>query len=82
MVYAKDAGRADGLNPFDHGDACTTAMRTDALKQELDCGGYGIVFGGARRDEERSLPRNSTSRFATSIMAGIRASSVPSSDGS
>ena len=54
LVYANEAGRAAGLNPFDHGDAYTTAMRTDALKQALDRGGYDIVFGGARRDEEKS----------------------------
>lgn len=29
-------------------------MRTGALKQALDQGGYDIVFGGARRDEETS----------------------------
>src|SRR5690606_1203454 len=30
-VHANEAGRAAGMNPFDHGDAYTTAMRTDAL---------------------------------------------------
>lgn len=54
VVHANEAGRAAGLTPLDHGDAYTTAMRTDALKQALDSGGYDIVFGGARRDEERS----------------------------
>jgi sulfate adenylyltransferase subunit 2 len=54
VVYANEAGRAAGLNPFDHGEAYTTAMRTDALKQALNRGGYDIIFGGARRDEERS----------------------------
>jgi sulfate adenylyltransferase subunit 2 len=29
-------------------------MRTEALKQALDSGGYDIIFGGARRDEEKS----------------------------
>jgi sulfate adenylyltransferase subunit 2 len=54
LVYANEAGRAAGLNPIDHGHAYTSAMRTDALKQALDRGGYDIVFGGARRDEEKS----------------------------
>lgn len=53
-VHANEQGRAAGVNPFDHGDAYTTAMRTDALKQALDDGGYDVVFGGARRDEEKS----------------------------
>ena len=54
VVYTNEEGRAAGLNPFDNGDAYTTAMRTDALKQALDRGGHDIVFGGARRDEEKS----------------------------
>ncbi len=29
-------------------------MRTEALKQALDTGGYDVIFGGARRDEEKS----------------------------
>ena len=53
-VYANEAGRAAGINPFDHGDAYTTAMRTDALRQALDRGRHDVVFGGARRDEERT----------------------------
>ena len=54
IVYANEEGCAAGLNPFDHGDHYTTTMRTGALKQALDQGGYDIIFGGARRDEERS----------------------------
>lgn len=53
-VHANEQGRAAGMNPFDHGDAYTTIMRTDALKQALDAGEYDMVFGGARRDEEKS----------------------------
>ncbi|MCB1498812.1 MAG: sulfate adenylyltransferase subunit CysD [Bauldia sp.] len=54
IVHANEEGRAAGLNPFDHGDAYTTVMRTEALKDALDRGGYDVVFGGARRDEEKS----------------------------
>lgn len=54
LVYANASGRAAGINPFDHGDYYTTAMRTEPLKKALDAGGYDIVFGGARRDEEKS----------------------------
>lgn len=53
-VYANEEGRAEGVNPFEHGDRYTTLMRTEALKQALDQGGYDVIFGGARRDEERS----------------------------
>ena len=53
-VHANEAGRARGINPFEHGDAYTTLMRTDPLKQALSDGGYDVIFGGARRDEEAS----------------------------
>jgi sulfate adenylyltransferase subunit 2 len=53
-VRANEEGRALGLDPIEHGDRYTTAMRTDALKMALDAGGYDVIFGGARRDEEAS----------------------------
>jgi len=53
-VHANEEGRAAGLNPFDHGDRYTTAMRTEPLKTALDSGGFDIIFGGGRRDEEKS----------------------------
>ncbi|ADM10741.1 Sulfate adenylyltransferase, small subunit [Parvularcula bermudensis HTCC2503] len=52
IVYANEEGRRQGLNPFDHDKLYTTRMRTDALKAALDQGGYDVIFGGARRDEE------------------------------
>ena len=54
IAYANEEGRAAGINPFDHGDHYTLAMRTEPLKTALDAGGYDIIFGGARRDEEKS----------------------------
>ncbi len=54
IVAANEAGRAEGINPFNHGEHYTRVMRTDPLKQALDAGGYDVIFGGARRDEERS----------------------------
>ncbi len=53
-VEANEEGRRQGLNPIEHGDTYTSVMRTDALKQALDKGGYDVIFGGARRDEEAS----------------------------
>lgn len=52
IVHANEEGRAQGINPFEHGDVYTTLMRTDALKQGLDAHGFDVIFGGARRDEE------------------------------
>jgi len=54
LVDANEAGRTAGLNPFDHGERYTSAMRTEPLKLALDRGEYDVVFGGARRDEEKS----------------------------
>jgi sulfate adenylyltransferase subunit 2 len=54
IAHANEAGRAAGVNPFDHGDRYTAIMRTEPLKTALDDGGFDIIFGGARRDEERS----------------------------
>ena len=54
IVHANEEGRVAGINPFDHGDDYTSIMRTEPLKAALDRGGYDVVFGGARRDEEKS----------------------------
>ncbi len=54
IAYSNEEGRAAGINPFDHGDKYTSIMRTEPLKTALDKGRYDIIFGGARRDEEKS----------------------------
>lgn len=57
-------GVAAGINPFDHGSArYTHVMKTEALKQALTAGGYDAVFGGARRDEERSRAKERVFSF-------------------
>jgi sulfate adenylyltransferase subunit 2 len=54
-VHTNPEGLAATINPFDHGsDEYTRIMKTVALRQALDAGGYDIALGGARRDEERS----------------------------
>lgn len=54
-VHTNPDGLAASVNPFDHGsDEYTRIMKTMALRQALDAGGYDIALGGARRDEERS----------------------------
>lgn len=54
IVYTNEDGVRRGINPFDHGAAYTDIMKTQALKDALDAGGFDAVFGGARRDEEKS----------------------------
>jgi sulfate adenylyltransferase subunit 2 len=55
LVHTNQAGLRDNVNPFDSGSsAYTRIMKTEALKQALEAGGYDAAIGGARRDEEKS----------------------------
>lgn len=53
-VHTNTDAVKQGINPFDHGSSYTDIMKTQALKQAIDEGGYDVAFGGARRDEEKS----------------------------
>ena len=54
-VHTNHEGVKAGVTPFTHGSAAyTDIMKTAALKQALDAGGYDAALGGARRDEEKS----------------------------
>ena len=53
VVHVNQAGRAAGINPFDHRDY-TDVMKTRALREGLDLHGFRTAIGGARRDEEAS----------------------------
>ncbi|WP_415238875.1 sulfate adenylyltransferase subunit CysD [Seleniivibrio woodruffii] len=55
IVYKNPEGEEQGINPFTHGSRIhTDVMKTDALKQALNLHGFDMIFGGARRDEEKS----------------------------
>jgi sulfate adenylyltransferase subunit 2 len=55
IVHTNQAGLRDNVNPFESGSsAYTRIMKTEALKQALEAGGYDAAIGGARRDEEKS----------------------------
>ena len=55
VVHTNPEGVEMGIDPFLHGSKIhTDLMKTQALKQALDAGGYDAVIGGARRDEEKS----------------------------
>jgi len=55
IVHTNGDGLARGITPFSHGSRLyTDIMKTEALKQALDKGGFAAAFGGARRDEEKS----------------------------
>ena len=64
IVHTNADGLAQGINPFDHGSKnYTDIMKTQALKQALDAGGYDAAFGGARRDEEKSRAKERVFSF-------------------
>lgn len=54
IVHTNRKALEEGINPFDHGSAYTDIMKTQALKDALDAHGFDVIFGGARRDEEKS----------------------------
>lgn len=55
LVHTNRQRQEEGVNPFTYdSDRYTTLMKTEALKQALDKGGFDFILGGARRDEEKS----------------------------
>lgn len=55
LVHINPEAISKGINPFDHGSALHTDItKTEGLKQALDKYKFDVVFGGARRDEEKS----------------------------
>jgi sulfate adenylyltransferase subunit 2 len=55
LVHINEEGARMGINPFVHGSSLyTDIMKTQALCQALDKYSFDAVFGGARRDEEKS----------------------------
>lgn len=64
IVHTNREGLAQGINPFTHGSAYyTDVMKTQALKQALDQHKFDVVFGGARRDEEKSRAKERVFSF-------------------
>ncbi|KIM13293.1 MAG: sulfate adenylyltransferase subunit 2 [Sulfurovum sp. FS08-3] len=55
IVYSNPLGEELSISPFTHGSAMhTDIMKTQGLTQMLDKYQFDAVFGGARRDEEKS----------------------------
>ena len=54
-VHVNQEGVARGVSPVASASQVhTEVMKTEALRQALDQGGFDAAFGGARRDEEKS----------------------------
>ena len=63
-VHTNEEGVRANINPFDHGSAhYTDVMKTQALRQALDAGRHDVIFGGTRRDEERSRAKERVFSF-------------------
>ena len=66
LVHTNPEAIAKDINPFDHGSALHTDItKTDGLKQALDQHRFDMVFGGARRDEEKSRAKERVFSFRT-----------------
>ncbi|WP_105441333.1 sulfate adenylyltransferase subunit CysD [Neorhizobium sp. T25_13] len=66
IKHTNPEGLRDSINPFEHGsNIYTNIMKTDALRQALDAGGFDAAFGGARRDEEKSRAKERIFSFRT-----------------
>ncbi|MFN0264913.1 sulfate adenylyltransferase subunit CysD [Tepidamorphus sp. 3E244] len=66
IVHVNPDGIARGINPFASGSALhTQVMKTEGLRQALDANRFDAVFGGARRDEEKSRAKERVLSFRT-----------------
>jgi sulfate adenylyltransferase subunit 2 len=67
LVHINPDAIEKDINPFDHGSAVhTTITKTEGLKQALDKYKFDVVFGGARRDEEKSRAKERIFSFRSS----------------
>ena len=63
-MHINQEGIEQGMGPFTHGSSVHTGiMKTQALKQALDGYQFDAVFGGARRDEEKSRAKECVYSF-------------------
>lgn len=64
IIHRNQDGVDAGIGPFTHGSGYyTDVMKTEGLKQALDLHGFDMVFGGARRDEEKSRAKERVFSF-------------------
>jgi sulfate adenylyltransferase subunit 2 len=66
LVHTNPDAIEKDINPFDYGSAVHTEItKTVALKQALDHYQFDVIFGGARRDEEKSRAKERVFSFRT-----------------
>ncbi len=64
LIHINQNGIQKGINPFTDGSKIhTDVMKTEGLKQALDKYKFDVIFGGARRDEEKSRAKERVFSF-------------------
>jgi len=64
IVHVNEEGVEQGIGPYTHGSKVhTDIMKTEGLKQALDKYRFDVIFGGARRDEEKSRAKERVFSF-------------------
>ena len=64
VVHRNEEAIANGANPYTLGTQnCCGLLKTRALLDALEAGGYDAAFGGARRDEEKSRAKERVYSF-------------------
>lgn len=67
LIHTNPEAIEKNINPFDHGATLHTDItKTIGLKQALDHHKFDVVFGGARRDEEKSRAKERIFSFRSS----------------
>ena len=66
LIYKNPEALKRGINPFEHGALHTDLWKTEGLKQALDKFKFDAIFGGARRDEEKSRAKERIFSFRNS----------------
>ena len=70
LIHSNKEGLKRNINPFiDGSEIHTEIMKTQALKEALDIYKFDVVFGGARRDEEKSRAKERIFSFRNSSHA-------------
>ena len=66
LIHKNPEALKRGINPFEHGPLHTDLWKTEGLKQALDKFKFDAIFGGARRDEEKSRAKERIFSFRNS----------------
>ena len=66
LIHKNPEALKRGINPFEHGALHTDLWKTEGLKQALDKFIFDAIFGGARRDEEKSRAKERIFSFRNS----------------